>query len=176
MSYQTGAVYGPSLIASFASLSKRYDIALIIDETYRDFITNDVPHYLFVPGHLQKTESKITFLPEDWTWRSTFIHLFSFSKSYCVPGHRLGAIVAPSAVLDQVRTVLDCLQICAPRSIQLALQSLLPDLRPFIREKRTGACPPARGIRLIAAIIMENRLPRRILRICPTPLQERVGH
>ncbi len=134
MSYQTGAVYGPSLIASFALLSKRYGIALIIDETYRDFITNDFPHYLFVPGHLQKTKSKITFLPEDWTWRSTFIHLFSFSKSYCVPGHRLGAIVAPSAVLDQVRTVLDCLQICAPRSIQLALQSLLPDLRPFIRE------------------------------------------
>jgi len=130
----TGAVYKHPLIASFASLSQRHGIALIIDETYRDFITNDVPHHLFIPGHLQKAACDSTPLPKDWTWRSTFIHLFSFSKSYCVPGHRLGAIVAPIEILDQIKTVLDCLQICPPRPIQLALQSSLPDLRPFIRE------------------------------------------
>ena len=100
-----------------------------MDETYRDFILDGVPHYLFVPGSLQGRSG----LPTDWTWRQHFIHLFSFSKSYCIPGHRLGAIVASAEVLKQVETVLDCIQICPPRHVQLALHSLLPALRPFIR-------------------------------------------
>lgn len=100
-----------------------------MDETYRDYIIDDVPHHLFSPG-VQKSS---TILPRDWDWRRHFIHLFSFSKSYCIPGHRLGAIVAPHTVLEQVKTVLDCLQICAPRHVQLALHPLLHELRPFIK-------------------------------------------
>ena len=73
-------------------------------------------------------------MPLDWTWRSTLIHLFSFSKSYSIPGHRLGAIVAAPDMLEEANTVLDCLQICAPRSVQLAIYPLLPNLRPFVRE------------------------------------------
>lgn len=48
----------------------------MIDETYRDFINPDMaaPHSLFgVPG-----------------WGRTLIQLYSFSKSFCIPGHRLG--------------------------------------------------------------------------------------
>ncbi|KAF9650230.1 PLP-dependent transferase [Thelephora ganbajun] len=116
----TGAVYSPELLRAFAELAKSQDIALILDETYRDFITTGVPHHLFDPL-------------QDWDWRSTVIHLFSFSKSYCVPGHRLGAIVTPQMVLNHIITVLDSLLICAPRPIQLALASTIPDLRPFVR-------------------------------------------
>ncbi|EJD01320.1 PLP-dependent transferase [Fomitiporia mediterranea MF3/22] len=126
----TGAIYPPSLISSFARLARQRNVALIIDETYRDFILDEVPHRLFVPGPLQSSPG----LPSDWTWRRHFIHLFSFSKSYCIPGHRLGAIVASSGVLEQVKTVLDCIQICPPRHVQLALYPLLSELRPFIRE------------------------------------------
>jgi aspartate/methionine/tyrosine aminotransferase len=42
--------------------------------------------------------------------------------------------VASPLLLTQVTTVLDCLQICPPRPIQLALTPLLPSIRPFIRE------------------------------------------
>ncbi|KAL5487928.1 hypothetical protein ACEPAI_6036 [Sanghuangporus weigelae] len=126
----TGAIYPPSLISAFAFLARRNGIALIMDETYRDFILSGVPHHLFVPGSLQVQSG----LPANWTWREHFIHLFSFSKSYCIPGHRLGAIVGSSEVLRQVETVLDCIQICPPRHAQLALHPLLSELRPFIRE------------------------------------------
>ncbi|KZP05906.1 PLP-dependent transferase [Athelia psychrophila] len=115
----TGAVYPPSLIASFAILARKHNIALILDETYRDFLLTGPPHSLFSS--------------QEQSWRSTLIHLFSFSKSYCIPGHRLGAIVAAPAILTATRTVLDCLQICAPRPPQLALAPLLPQLRPFTR-------------------------------------------
>ncbi|KAI5124735.1 hypothetical protein M0805_005370 [Coniferiporia weirii] len=126
----TGAIYPPSLIATFALLAKERGIALIMDETYRDFIPDGVPHHLFAPPALQSSSVPLA----DWTWRQHFIHIFSFSKSYCIPGHRLGAIVAPAEVLHQVKTVLDCIQICPPRHVQLALHPLLPKLRPFIRE------------------------------------------
>lgn len=118
----TGAVYPPSLIASFFSLAQESRIALIIDETYRDFVTTgQPPHALFSP---------------EVEWRSTLIHLFSFSKSYCMPGHRLGAIVASPEVLSSTKKVLDCLQICAPRPVQMALASMLgtEGVRGFVKD------------------------------------------
>ena len=118
----TGATYSPSLLASFASLAREKNIALIIDETYRDFVvTGSPPHALFSPSAPQP-------------WRSTFVHLFSFSKSYCLPGHRLGAIAASPDLLNGIRSILDTLQICAPRPIQLALAPLLPGLRTFVQD------------------------------------------
>ena len=100
----------------------------MIDETYRDFATHYPPHNLF-----SATQTQI--LPPSWSWRSTFVHLFSFSKSYAIPGHRLGAVVASPELLKYITTTLDCIQICAPRPLQLALAtaSLLSKLRPFIQ-------------------------------------------
>jgi alanine-alpha-ketoisovalerate/valine-pyruvate aminotransferase len=97
LSCQTGATYSPALLSSFAMLAKECGIALIVDETYRDLIPSGPPHKLFGSTPI-------------WDWRSNFIHLFSFSKSYCVPGHRLGAIIASPICLDQINTVLDCMQ------------------------------------------------------------------
>ncbi|KAF8651027.1 hypothetical protein AX16_004961 [Volvariella volvacea WC 439] len=113
---QTGAIYPSSLLASFLALARKHDVALILDETYRDFILTGPPHKLF----------------DSQDWRTNLIHLFSFSKSYCIPGHRLGAIVASPAFIEQVITVLDCLQICPPRPPQIALEPLLPALRSFV--------------------------------------------
>jgi aspartate/methionine/tyrosine aminotransferase len=79
------------------------------------------PHTLFTPS-------------PSFAWRSHFIHLFSFSKSYCLPGHRLGAIIASPPLLTQIKTVLDCLQICPPRPLQLALAPLLLSIKPFIQD------------------------------------------
>ena len=98
----------------------------MIDETYRDFITTGAPHHLFSPPSPS--------LPPDWHWRTTFIHLFSFSKSYCIPGHRLGLVCAAPAVVPALCKALDSLQICAPRPPQVALAPLVPALRPFVRE------------------------------------------
>ncbi|KAG8704069.1 hypothetical protein FRC08_002476 [Ceratobasidium sp. 394] len=109
----TGVIYPPTLIRSFLDLACRHSIALILDETYRDFVTPGPPHGLFAQAN----------------WRSNLVHLFSFSKSYCVPGHRLGAIVGGTAVLENIAKVLDCMQICPARPLQIALAPLLPSLR-----------------------------------------------
>ncbi|KAA1475608.1 PLP-dependent transferase [Dentipellis sp. KUC8613] len=118
----TGAIYSPDTIKAFAQLARDHNIALVLDETYRDFILPGPPHSLFNPSALLG----------DWNWRRNLVHLFSFSKSYCVPGHRLGAIVASPALQRHIHTVLDCMQICPPRPVQLALAPLMPSFRPFI--------------------------------------------
>ncbi|KAG8943152.1 hypothetical protein FRC04_003185 [Tulasnella sp. 424] len=115
----TGAIYSPELLKSFASFAQKHDIMLILDETYRDFITTGPPHSLLSSS-------------DACNWRDSIVHLFSFSKSYAIPGYRLGAIVAGESVLEQVGTVLDTIQISPPTLPQLALQSILPSLRPLL--------------------------------------------
>ncbi|KAL7409318.1 pyridoxal phosphate-dependent transferase [Mrakia frigida] len=120
----TGATYPPDLISEFLELALEHKVALIVDETYRDFlppVTEDdeetrrgKPHNLF----------------DTPKWREGVISLFSFSKSYSIPGHRLGVIVADPVFLNSMSTVLDCMQINPPRPSQLAITPLLPSLRP----------------------------------------------
>lgn len=114
----TGAVYPPDVIAAFAALCRRRGIWLILDETYRDFL----------PAGQDRAHDVFT----DPAWMDSVIQLYSFSKAYCVPGHRLGAIVAGQALVQQFMKVLDCLHICPQRAGQTALCwaiEALPDWR-----------------------------------------------
>lgn len=96
----TGAVYPPGVIAAFYALARRHGIALVLDETYRDFLPEDgAPHRLFAEAD----------------WPDTLVHLYSFSKSYCLTGYRVGAMVAAPALIAEAAKAMDCLAICAPR-------------------------------------------------------------
>lgn len=128
----TGAEYPPSLIAEFAQLAQKHGIALILDETYRDFIVPAKPAH-----HLYSQERSTEYFQSS-TWRASIISLYSFSKSYRIPGHRLGAITANPELLREVVKVLDTLQICAPRLPQLALSSPFPIQSPSV----TTTTPP----------------------------------
>ena len=130
----TGAVYPPETVAAFADLCRRRGIALVLDETYRDFLPAETarPH---------------TVLASDW--RGTVVQLYSFSKAYCVPGHRLGAVVSDAGTNAQLSKVLDCLQICAARIGQAALAYAIPNLAAWrtgnraIMNGRAAACRAA---------------------------------
>lgn len=118
----TGAIYPEPLLDAIYALCRDRGIWLILDETYRDFLPDGMtrPHGLFAqPG-----------------WQDTLIGLYSFSKSFCIPGHRLGAITAGEAVITEVAKVMDNLQICAPRSAQAAVAEALPILAAWREENR----------------------------------------
>ena len=108
----TGAIYPPSVIAAFAELAREKNIWLVIDETYRDFLNENygAPHDLFKKSG----------------WQDNIISLYSFSKAYCVPGHRVGALIGGPLILDEIGKVIDCVQICAPRAAQHALAWAIP--------------------------------------------------
>ncbi|MFT0859266.1 aminotransferase [Ancylobacter sp. G4_0304] len=119
----TGAVYDRATIAAFAALAKEAGIRLVLDETYRDFLPDghdEAAHDLFARGD----------------WREVLVHLYSFSKSYAVPGHRIGALAGGAAFLEQLTKVMDSLQICAPRTGQLALADAVEPLLPARRRMR----------------------------------------
>ncbi len=92
-----GVEYPADLVRAFADLARRHGIALILDETYRDFdARTGAPHDLFT----------------DPDWDETVIQLYSFSKAYRLTGHRVGAIVASPARLAEVEKFLDTVAIC----------------------------------------------------------------
>jgi len=118
----TGAVYPAHVIEGFAELCRRRGIYLVIDETYRDFL----------PQGMNRAHGLFT----QEAWRDTVIQLYSFSKSYAIPGHRMGAITADAQLIEQVAKILDCIQICAPRTAQGVLPWAIGALRGWREDNR----------------------------------------
>jgi aspartate/methionine/tyrosine aminotransferase len=101
----SGAIYPPEVIGAFFDLAKARGVALIIDETYKDFRPHPAPlHGLFARAD----------------WRGTFIQLYSFSKIFAMTGYRAGSIIAGPQVMAEIEKVLDCMAICAPHISQRA--------------------------------------------------------
>ena len=116
----SGATYSPECIEQFYQLAAEHGVALIVDETYRDFIDIDqIPHHLF----------------KQTNWRDNFVHLYSFSKVFSLTGHRTGAVVAGPELLDSMKKIQDCTAICAPHSGQLAALYGLQNLDEWKLEK-----------------------------------------
>ena len=117
----TGAIYPPEVVASFHRLAREAGLALVLDETYRDFLPGDgPPHGLFAR-------------PD---WGETLVHLYSFSKVYSLTGYRVGAMVAGGGLLTEVAKAADCVAICAPAIAQEAALYGLGHLADFRAEKR----------------------------------------
>ncbi len=117
-----GVVYPPELIEDAFDVARRRGIALILDETYKDFRTTAAPaHRLF----------------DRRDWHDTLVHLFSFSKMLSLAGYRAGALVAAPELLAQAAKLADCETIGAPRVAQEAVAfGLFDALQPWIEAQR----------------------------------------
>lgn len=116
-----GVEYPAALLEAFAALAARHGIALILDETYRDFHSDGgAPHGLF----------------RDPGWDEALIHLYSFSKAYRLTGHRVGAILASPRLLAQAEKILDCVTICVPGPGQMAALWGLENLGQWLAGER----------------------------------------
>jgi aspartate/methionine/tyrosine aminotransferase len=110
----TGAIYPPEQLKAIFDVCRKNGIWLVLDETYRDFL----PEGFGAPHGLLGEED----------WQENLIQLYSFSKSFCIPGHRLGALTASENVVEEIAKIMDNLQICAPRAAQGAVARALPAL------------------------------------------------
>ncbi|HZS81784.1 MAG TPA: aminotransferase [Stellaceae bacterium] len=117
----TGAVYPEETIAAFRDLAAAHGIALVLDETYKDFLADaEPPHRLFAA-------------PD---WPGTLIQLYSFSKVYCLTGYRVGAIIAAPEFIAEIAKAMDCVAICAPRIGQEAALYGLTHLAAWREQNR----------------------------------------
>lgn len=97
-----GVEYPAETLKAFYDLARAHGLALIVDETYRDF---DSRHSIELGGRPHDL-----FTEADWD--ETLIQLYSFSKAYRLTGHRVGSITASEARLAEVEKFLDTVAIC----------------------------------------------------------------
>jgi aspartate/methionine/tyrosine aminotransferase len=116
-----GAEYPAQTLNDFMALARERGLALIVDETYRDFDSRTgAPHQLFT----------------DPQWADTLIHLYSFSKAYRLTGHRVGAIVASESRLMQVEKFLDTVAICPNQLGQIGALWGMQNLAAWVATER----------------------------------------
>jgi len=116
-----GVEYPAPLMRAFFELARSHDIALVVDETYRDFHSqNGAPHGLFT----------------DPDWADTLIHLYSFSKAYRLTGHRVGAMITAQTRITEVEKYLDSTTICANQIGQRAALWGMQNLSDWLAQER----------------------------------------
>ena len=115
-----GVEYPAETLAAFRDLARLHGIALIVDETYRDFDSRSGrPHDLFTTD-----------------WDDTLIQLYSFSKAYRLTGHRVGAVTASTARLSQIEKFLDTVAICPSQLGQIGALWGMQNLSQWLSGER----------------------------------------
>ena len=136
-----GVEYPSDLIAAFLELARTHGIALIVDETYRDFHKDSgAPHSLF----------------EDPEWSDTLIHLYSFSKAYRLTGHRVGAMIASQSRLSEVEKFLDTVAICPGQIGQHAALWGMENLSQWLAGERDEILRRRAAIETGAPLLEQN--------------------
>lgn len=116
-----GIEYPDPLLHSFFELAKDAGIHLILDETYKDFHSNPhKPHSLLSKPH----------------WDRTLIQLYSFSKTFRLTGHRVGAVVTSPERIKQIEKFLDTVTICPSQVGQFAADWGLNNLSAWVKDQR----------------------------------------
>jgi len=117
----TGMVVPPVILSRLFDIAERHGIALVLDETYSDFIADGArPHGLFAREN----------------WRDHFVHIMSFGKTYAITGYRAGVLVGSEDFLYQALKAHDTMAICQPTPTQAALLFGLEHLDAWIVANR----------------------------------------
>ncbi len=116
-----GIAYPDHLLHAFFDLAESHGIALILDETYKDFHP-----YAAFPHSLCTRKNAC----------DTLIQLFSFSKSYRLTGHRVGAIATAPKLLREIEKFLDTVSICPSQVGQYGAYWGLLHLSDWLSEQR----------------------------------------
>jgi aspartate/methionine/tyrosine aminotransferase len=115
----TGVATPQAILKELYLLCEKHDIALVLDETYADFIISESPpHQLFTN-------------PE---WGEHLIHIMSFGKTYSLTGYRAGLLLASDRLIHHALKVQDTMVVCQPRLTQMALAFAADNLDPWVRD------------------------------------------
>lgn len=115
----TGTVTPPELLTELYQLAQRHTIALVLDETYADFIIADAaPHGLLT----------------DPDWGDTLIQIMSLGKTYSLTGYRAGLLLASEKFIHHALKAQDTMVVCQPRITQLALAFAADNLDGWVKE------------------------------------------
>jgi aminotransferase len=134
----TGGVTTGADLAALADLARAYNLQVIWDETYRDFVFDGV------------AQDPIAALPG--MWERTVV-VGSFSTRYAMAGWRAGYVVGPAALLRPVALMKQSLTICSPAPSQWAALAALEGPQDEVAlAVREVAARRAAALRALAAL------------------------
>lgn len=117
----TGAITPPAVIGELLELARRRNIALVLDETYNEFIPGGSrPHELF----------------RDPAWGEHFVHIASFGKTYALTGYRAGLLAASRQFIHHALKAQDTMAVCQPRITQHAVKFGVENLDGWVAANR----------------------------------------
>jgi aspartate/methionine/tyrosine aminotransferase len=117
----TGAITPPETLRELFAIARRHDIALLLDETYNEFIPDGArPHDLFSA-------------PE---WGGHFVQIASFGKTYALTGYRAGQLVASAQFIHHALKAQDTMAVCQPRITQHAVKFGVEHLDGWVTANR----------------------------------------
>jgi aspartate aminotransferase/aminotransferase len=134
----SGTAYTSKEVKMIADIAKEYNLILLSDEVYEHF-SYDFSHEPTIRYH------------------NDAMLISSFSKSYGMPGWRMGYVVGPNEIIDKMAVLQQFTFVCAPAPFQHALVKAL-DLDPATyiapyKKKRDmiyEVCKTSRGILYIS--------------------------
>jgi len=117
----TGAICPPETIRELFEVARRHNIALILDETYNEFIPGGLrPHELF----------------SEPAWGDHFVHIASFGKTYALTGYRAGMLAASEEFIHHALKAQDTMAVCQPRITQQAVKYGVEYLDGWVAARR----------------------------------------
>ncbi|WP_242910567.1 pyridoxal phosphate-dependent aminotransferase [Actinomadura terrae] len=124
----TGRRFTADELAAVVEVAREHDLLIVTDEIYEHIYYTEGPH--LSPARVGDAADRTVMIS-------------GLSKSYSVPGWRLGYTVAPPELTAAIRTAADTLTVCAPTPLQQAACHALrfpdtyyEDLRTLYRRKR----------------------------------------
>jgi aspartate/methionine/tyrosine aminotransferase len=106
----TGKVFTLEELEIIARFAADHDLLIFVDETYE---------YLVWPGHRHVSLASLPMA------RDRTVTVTSMGKTYSVTGWRVGYIVAPAEMVEQLRNMHDFHTVTAPHPFQVALAGAL---------------------------------------------------
>jgi aspartate/methionine/tyrosine aminotransferase len=117
----TGVVTPPATIHELYRLAAGRGIALVLDETYNEFIAGGArPHELFTEPH----------------WGDHFVQIASFGKTYALTGYRAGMLAAGETFIHHALKAQDTMAVCQPRITQHAVRFGVEHLDSWVAVNR----------------------------------------
>lgn len=110
-----GVVFSPGTMRQLLEVAERHNLWLLSDETYDQLVLNGL-HY---SPATDDSDGRV-------------ISVFSFSKTYAMPGWRVGYVVAAEPVSEQIQKLQEPLVSCAPTISQVGAVAALTGPQEFV--------------------------------------------
>lgn len=116
----TGKIFSEDELRHIGLVAVDHDLLILLDDPYSPFTYENRDRYFNL--------ASVT------AFREHLVYLFTFSKAYAMSGWRLGYMILPEGLKQEVLKVHDATVICAPRISQVAGLAALTGEQAHLRE------------------------------------------